>query len=264
MRKWELDLVKQESISEVKEKLATLQDVTDPYVAALRLDERAGIQKLLASFDKRFAKIEALKEKYQAMLRFETPLLAQGHRFIAGIDEVGRGPLAGPVVACAVILSPENPVYGLDDSKKLSAKKRGELFLEIRDKAVTIGVGVVNHDEIDRLNIYQASRQAMLMAVNDLAVPPSYLLLDAMLIDSPLPQEKIIKGDAQSVSIAAASIVAKEMRDDLMRECHQLYPHYGFDKNAGYGTKEHLAGLEKYGPCEIHRRSFRPVSEYFK
>lgn len=140
MRKWELDLVKQESISEVKEKLATLQDVTDPYVAALRLDDRAGIQKLLASFDKRCAKIEALKEKYQAMLRFETPLLAQGHRFIAGIDEVGRGPLAGPVVACAVILSPENPVYGLDDSKKLSAKNGENYFWRFETKQSLLGL----------------------------------------------------------------------------------------------------------------------------
>ena len=123
---------------------------------------------------------------------------------------------------------------------------------------------MVEPSEIDRVNIYQASRQAMLLAVEELPFPPSALLLDAMTIDSPLPQEKIIKGDARSVSIAAASIVAKELRDSLMKEYHEQYPHYGFDKNAGYGTKVHLEGLEKYGPCDIHRRTFAPVAAVIK
>lgn len=256
--------MKNEAIATIRQKLAVCQEPDDPYIQQLRQDERSGVQKLLEQFDKRMAEKQALVLKYHEMRQFEKPLLEQGHRFIAGIDEVGRGPLAGPVVSCAVILSPSNPIYGLDDSKKLSAKKRSQLFKEIQEKAVAIGVGVVDHTEIDRVNIYQASRQAMLMAVEDLAVPPTYLLLDAMQIDSPLPQEKIIKGDARSISIAAASIVAKELRDELMREYHELFPHYGFDRNAGYGTKEHLAGLASYGPCGIHRRTFKPVSEYIQ
>lgn len=256
--------MKNESITAIRQKLALCQTLDDPYILALRQDERAGVAKLLEQFDRRMAKTRELVHKYHEMMQFEKPLLEQGHRFIAGIDEVGRGPLAGPVVSCAVILSPSNAIYGLDDSKKLSAKKRSALFKEIQEKAVAIGIGVVGHEEIDRVNIYQASRQAMLLAVEDLAVPPTHLLLDAMTIASPLPQEKIIKGDARSVSIAAASIVAKELRDDLMREYHSVFPHYGFDKNAGYGTKEHLEGLATYGPCEIHRRTFKPVSNYFQ
>lgn len=254
--------MKNESISEIKAKLALVKTREDPYVKALQADSRLGVVKLLQQLERRWSQEEKLQEKYQEMSVFETPLLNAGHRFIAGIDEVGRGPLAGPVVACSVILSPEHPIYGLDDSKKLSKKKRKELFEEIQEKAVAIGIGVVDHEEIDRINIYQASRVAMKLAVNDLPIPPSYLLLDAMEIDVPLPQEKIIKGDARSNSIAAASIVAKELRDDLMLEYSRLYPDYGFEKNAGYGTKEHLAGLKAVGPCEIHRKTFKPVKEY--
>lgn len=249
-----------EAIKDIKAKLAAVTDVKDAYLLALAEDSRAGVQKLLQQTQKRIAKEAALVAKYHEMMHFEQPLLDQGHRFIAGIDEVGRGPLAGPVVACAVILSPDHPIYGLDDSKKLSAKRRGELFSQIQEIALGIGIGVVEPADIDRLNIYQASRLAMKLAVEELPIPPSYLLLDAMKIDSDLPQEKIIKGDAKSVSIAAASIVAKEMRDSLMREYHKQYPHYGFDQNAGYGTKVHLQGLQEHGVTAIHRKTFAPVA----
>lgn len=253
-----------DSLKVIKERLLVLQDLEDPYLEVLRQDARVGVQKLLAQTKKRLVKEAEQVSKYQEMMVFEQAFYDQGHRFIAGIDEVGRGPLAGPVVACAVILSPDHPIYGLDDSKKLSTKRRGELFTQIQENALGIGIGVVDHAEIDRVNIYQASRQAMLLAVNELPIPPSALLLDAMTIDSPLPQEKIIKGDARSVSIAAASIVAKEMRDSLMKEYHEQYPYYGFDKNAGYGTKVHLEGLRVHGPCEIHRRTFAPVAAVIK
>lgn len=253
-----------DSLKTIKERLLLIQEENDPYLKLLRQDSRVGVQKLLSQWEKRLAKEAAQVAKYQEMMVFEQAFYEQGHRFIAGIDEVGRGPLAGPVVACAVILSPDHPIYGLDDSKKLSAKRRGELFTQIQENALGIGIGVVEPSEIDRVNIYQASRQAMLLAVEELPFPPSALLLDAMTIDSPLPQEKIIKGDARSVSIAAASIVAKELRDSLMKEYHEQYPHYGFDKNAGYGTKVHLEGLEKYGPCDIHRRTFAPVAAVIK
>lgn len=253
-----------DSLKTIKERLQLIQEENDPYLELLRQDSRVGVQKLLSQWEKRLAKEAAQVAKYQEMMVFEQAFYEQGHRFIAGIDEVGRGPLAGPVVACAVILSPDHPIYGLDDSKKLSAKRRGELFAQIQENALGIGIGVVEPREIDRVNIYQASRQAMLLAVKELPFPPSALLLDAMTIDSPLPQEKIIKGDARSVSIAAASIVAKELRDSLMKEYHEQYPHYGFDKNAGYGTKVHLEGLEKYGPCDIHRRTFAPVAAVIK
>lgn len=253
-----------DSLKTIKERLLLIQEENDPYLELLRQDSRVGVQKLLSQWEKRLAKEAAQVAKYQEMMVFEQAFYEQGHRFIAGIDEVGRGPLAGPVVACAVILSPDHPIYGLDDSKKLSAKRRGELFTQIQENTLGIGIGVVEPSEIDRVNIYQASRQAMLLAVEELPFPPSALLLDAMTIDSPLPQEKIIKGDARSVSIAAASIVAKELRDSLMKEYHEQYPHYGFDKNAGYGTKVHLEGLEKYGPCDIHRRTFAPVAAVIK
>lgn len=249
-------------ISEIKAKLASLTDLNDDYITLLRQDERSGVAKLLVQFEKRLAKEQALKDKYQEMLTFENRCYQEGHRFVAGIDEVGRGPLAGPVVSAAVILPKGCQILGLNDSKQLSAAKRGELYQEIQEKAVAIGIGVVDHEEIDRINILQASKKAMKMAVRDLQVKPSYLLIDATTLSLPTPQENIIKGDARSVSIAAASIIAKEMRDKLMADYHQIFPYYGFDRNAGYGTKEHLEGMAKHGITPIHRRSFAPVKQY--
>ncbi|WP_122645187.1 ribonuclease HII [Enterococcus mediterraneensis] len=254
--------MKPESIQEIKLKLNQIETAGDPYLEVLAKDSRIGVQKLLLQFEKRMAKKAGLMEKYREMSRFEQELYAQGHRFIAGIDEVGRGPLAGPVVAAAVILPENAQILGLNDSKQLSQQKRGELFQQIQQQAVAIGVGVVDHVDIDVMNIYQASRKAMSLAVADLSVQPSHLLIDAMTLDLPIQQQKIIKGDARSISIAAASIIAKEHRDQLMTEYHKVYPYYGFDRNAGYGTKEHLEGLEKYGPTPIHRKTFAPVKKY--
>ena len=176
---------------------------------------------------------------------------------ICGIDEAGRGPLAGPVVAGAVILPKDCKILYLNDSKKLSEKRREELFLEIQEKAVSFAVGIVEPKEIDRINILQATYEAMRLAVSNLKVRPDLLLNDAVTIPGvELPQVPIIKGDAKSISIAAASIIAKVTRDRMMAEYESLYPGYGFASNKGYGAAKHIAALKELGPCVIHRRTF--------
>jgi ribonuclease HII len=193
---------------------------------------------------------------------FETEARRCGYRLVAGLDEAGRGPLAGPVVAAAVMLPRRCQLAGLNDSKQLTEAERERLYGEIRRRAVGIGVGQASEREIDVMNILEATRLAMGRAIQALPTPPEYLLLDA--IDLPavhLPQRAIIKGDALSVSIAAASIVAKVARDRLMNEYHRQYPQYNFQAHKGYGTAEHLRMLAAHGPCAIHRRSFRPVGD---
>lgn len=194
------------------------------------------------------------------LLEFEKELYQQNIELIAGVDEVGRGPLAGPVVAAAVIL-PENTVLaGVNDSKKLSAKKRALCYNQILEVAVAIGIGLASVAEIDEINILQATKLAMRRAIDDLSVVPEYLLIDYLTLDLDLRQTGIVKGDSRSLSIAAASIVAKEVRDRMMQELGEKYPSYGFDKNAGYGTKVHRKALEVCGYIEgIHRKSFEPI-----
>ena len=198
------------------------------------------------------------------MQYYERLAYQEGASFIAGVDEVGRGPLAGPVVAAAVILPKNIEDLGFDDSKKLSASKREEIYRLIQEKAIAIGIGIVDADIIDQVNIYQASRLAMQQAVSELKIQPDYLLIDAMKIDVNTPQIGIIKGDAKSISIAAASIVAKQVRDQMMRECDELYPGYDFSNNAGYGTPKHLEGLNKKGICPIHRKTFAPIKDFLQ
>ena len=192
---------------------------------------------------------------------FEAAAWREGYRFIAGVDEVGRGPLAGPVVAAAVILPANAPLpEGLNDSKKLTPARRVKLTEIIKANAIAYAFGQIEADEIDRINILEATKKAMLLAVAALAPPADFLLIDALqLKDATLPQQAIIRGDATVASIAAASIIAKTYRDDLMTQYHTIYPQYGFDKHAGYGTAFHLAALREHGPCVIHRRSFRGV-----
>lgn len=198
-----------------------------------------------------------LKEKYRAMSEYERQAMARQITLIAGIDEAGRGPLAGPVVAAAVILDPEKPVYGVDDSKKLSPKKRATLKLEIEEKAVAVGVGIVDVQTIDEINILEATKLAMKKAVAALSPQPQLLLIDAVqLKDLAIPQQAIIKGDALSVSIAAASIIAKETRDEMLKAYDALYPEYGFASHKGYGTKQHMDAIRTYGPLPIHRKTF--------
>ncbi len=190
---------------------------------------------------------------------FETDLAGQGYAMIAGVDEAGRGPLAGPVVAGCVILRPGQVIPDVNDSKKLTERERDRLCKTICAEAFDFGVGIVEAGEIDEINIYQAARKAMLLAVQDLKAPPDFILLDAMSIEIDIPQRSLIKGDARSASIAAASIVAKTTRDRIMIRYDMEYPEYGFARHKGYGGKTHLDALKEHGPCPIHRRSFRGV-----
>jgi len=251
-----------QSIKEIKTRLFDPQFHDPAYLAALRDDTRSGVKTLIAQYEKQQIKQQQLIAKSNEMSVFERAAYAKGVRFIAGLDEVGRGPLAGPVVAAAVILPKDCQILGLNDSKQLSQKKRDALLVEIHNHAIAVGMGVFSNDEIDLFNIYQASRLAMKIALEDLAVTPEYLLVDAMTIDTAIEQQSLIKGDACSTSIAAASIIAKVYRDNLMVDYHQTYPYYGFDKNAGYGTKNHLDGLKDHGICPIHRKTFAPVKQY--
>lgn len=180
-----------------------------------------------------------------------------GYTLIGGMDEAGRGPLAGPVVAACVILNPEDPVLGVNDSKKLSPKRRAELKKQIEEKAVAFGIGIVDEKTIDEINILEATKKAMALAVENMKIKPEYLLIDALKIPAiDLPQEGIIKGDALSVSIAAASILAKETRDELMIRLDEQYPAYGFAKHKGYGTPQHIKALKTLGPLSVHRKTF--------
>lgn len=192
---------------------------------------------------------------------FENQARAEGFRFIAGVDEVGRGCLAGAVVAAAVILDLSQPLpEGLNDSKKLSEKKRLEIDAQIRETAIAISIAQVEADEIDRINILQATKKAMRAAIENLDPKPDFLLIDAVqLKEISTPQKAIIKGDAISASIAAASIIAKTYRDDLMKKLDETYPQYGFAKHVGYGTKAHYDALKQHGSCSLHRKSFRGV-----
>ena len=201
---------------------------------------------------------EMLAKRLQEMLRHERRLWASGRETIAGVDEVGRGPLAGPVVAAAVILPHDFDVLGIDDSKKLSPKKREELCEVIKEKALAWSVGWTGPERIDEINILEATKEAMAQAVNGLAVRPDHVLIDGNFTvrTLALPQTAIVKGDANSTSIAAASILAKVTRDRYMEEMDAVYPGYAFASNKGYGTKAHYEGLQKLGPTPIHRKSF--------
>lgn len=205
--------------------------------------------------EKQLAKLEAEKQRTYNMFAYEREYA--DFEYICGIDEVGRGPFAGPVVACAVVLPKDCDILYLNDSKKLSEKKREELYVEITQKAISYGIGIVSEKVIDEINILQATYEAMRIAINNLSVKPDILLNDAVTIPGvDIKQVPIIKGDATSASIAAASIVAKVTRDHMMDDFEKEYPGYGFSKNKGYGTAAHIAGLKELGPCEIHRRSF--------
>lgn len=204
---------------------------------------------------KRQEKLKAERERLESMKEYEYKYQERG--MLCGIDEVGRGPLAGPVVAGAVILQKDQEILYLNDSKKLSEKKRELLYDEIMEKAVAVGIGVIGPDRIDEINILQATYEAMRMAIGNLKVRPDLLLNDAVTIPGvEVPQIPIVKGDAKSVSIAAASIIAKVTRDRMMMEYENLYPGYGFASNKGYGAAKHIAALKEIGPCAIHRRTF--------
>ena len=193
--------------------------------------------------------------------RYERAARKLGWTRIAGVDEAGRGALFGPVVAAAVILNPKRRIVGLDDSKKLAPERRSELAPRIREYALAWAVAEIDAQRIDAWNIYQASRQAMTAALEQLAIRPDYLLIDAMELDVLIEQKSLIKGDARSVSIAAASILARTYRDARMEECDAVYPHYGLARPKGYATPDHLDALRVHGPTPLHRYSFAPVRD---
>lgn len=249
------------TIKEVKE-LLNSEDLTKEQLQELRQDERSGVKKLLLSYDKKQEKLAQKKTEFLARFSYEKKFWAK-KQLVAGVDEVGRGPLAGPVVTAAVIIDENFNLLEVNDSKKLSPKKRLELYPKILEQAVAVGIGVKSAQIIDKINIYEADRLAMAEAVKNLAKKPDALLVDAMNVPLDIEQVKLIKGDAKSNSIAAASIVAKVFRDKLMDDYAKIYPEYGFTNNAGYGTKVHLEALKNYGPTPIHRKTFAPVSDFY-
>ena len=196
------------------------------------------------------------------LYKYENELYDKGLNFIGGVDEVGRGPLIGSVVAACVVLPRDFVLEGLTDSKKLSEKKRDEFYKIIWDKAIAIGIGIVDEKVIDEVNIYEATKIAMKKAISDTNIKPDHVLIDAMPLDIDVPTTSIIKGDAKSISIAAASVIAKVTRDKMMYELDKIYPMYGLASNKGYGTKKHIEAIKKYGITKYHRLSFKPVSEY--
>ena len=243
-------------INEIKQLLNEADiDALKELLPQFEADERAGVQKLILSARKRIAAFEEEVKRTYSLKEYERKY--EKCRYICGIDEVGRGPLAGPVVAAAVVLPKDEDIYYLNDSKQLSEKKREQLYQEIMEKAVAVGIGFADEKRIDEINILQADYEAMRLAISRLSVTPDILLNDAVEIPGvDIPQVSIIKGDAKSVSIAAASIVAKVTRDHFMVEMDARYPGYGFASNKGYGSAEHIAALKEIGPCEIHRRTF--------
>lgn len=250
------------TIKDIKEALAQIDCLDDDRWDLYTSDIRIGVQKAIVQRKKAIQAEIDEDVRLETMLRYEKELYQKGYQAIAGIDEVGRGSLAGPVVTACVILPKDCKIRHLNDSKKIPKKHHEEIYEEVLARALGVGIGIVDNDTIDRVNIYEATKLGMLQAIEQMkgeVTKPDYLLIDAMQLDTPIPQLSLIKGDANSLSIAAASIVAKVTRDRIMAEYAKEYPGYAFDKNVGYGTKDHLAGLKQYGVTPIHRKSFEPI-----
>ncbi len=250
-------MAEKKSIKEIEgEYKAADIEALPSFIQSYETDERPGVQKLILSAQKRLAALQKEKDRIESLKFFEHKYENE-YPMICGIDEVGRGPLAGPVCAAAVILPRDCDILYINDSKKLSEKKREELYEEIMEKAISVGIGFASHEVIDEINILQATYVAMRDAISQLSVEPDLLLNDAVRIPEVLiKQVPIIKGDAKSISIGAASIIAKVTRDRLMREYDKIFPGYGFAANKGYGTREHIEAIQKLGPTPIHRRTF--------
>jgi ribonuclease HII len=253
MTRYSLDVLRQRYVVEKRPLEASVEQV-------LRADSRAGARAILASINRRRFENRSEGQRLRKMLRFETSLWESGHHAVAGVDEAGMSPLAGPVAAAAVILKPGTRIIGVDDSKKLDPAAREELAKEIKEKAESWSVALVEVEEIDAINIYWASIRAMQRAVQALGSTPQHLLIDAKrLKEIDIPQQAIIKGDAKSASIAAASILAKVERDTVMRALDACHPGYGFGDHKGYPVPAHYEALARLGACAAHRRSFGPV-----
>ncbi|HHY37002.1 MAG TPA: ribonuclease HII [Firmicutes bacterium] len=230
----------------------------------LQKDPRRGVHNLAWHWQRKIEEKRQGMLRWQELCRREGELREKGYRYVAGIDEAGRGPLAGPVAAAAVILPPDTHLWGLDDSKKLTPRQRRELYREITAKALAWSVGASSPQDIDATDILQATRKAMAEALARLPLPPDYLLIDALQLPGvALPQEGIVGGDGKCACIAAASVIAKVTRDSWMEEWDRRYPGYGFARHKGYPTPEHLEALAKLGPCPLHRRSFQPLATLF-
>lgn len=246
----------EQKISEIKKILEETEVIDLPKILPIyQKDSRSGVIKLVERFDKKYRNYQKEWDRLEGMLAFEKQYASC--QAICGIDEAGRGPLAGPVVAGAVILPKDLKILYLNDSKQLSERQREELYEEIMEKAVSVGVGVVSHKRIDQINILQATFEAMRQAIAGLSIQPDLLLNDAVTIPQvSIRQIPIVKGDAKSLSIAAASIIAKVTRDRIMVEYDRLYPKYGFAGHKGYGAKTHIEAIQKYGMSPIHRKTF--------
>ena len=248
------------TIKAIKQALSDMTSIEMIEASPFYNDERKGVQQAIQSRRKQIEKAQQLEQQYADMCAFENEILAKHPQaLICGVDEVGRGPLAGPVVACAVILQPGHRFIGLNDSKKMSRAKRVVLETQLQDDVYAYAYGEASVEEIDQYNIYEATKIAMQRAIDGLSPQPTHLLIDAMTLPNALPQTSIIKGDARSVSIAASSVLAKEYRDRYMTALAKQYPGYDFENNAGYGTKAHLEGLSQHGVTPEHRRTFEPI-----
>lgn len=247
-----------EAIKQIKQHLSSVD--LDEIPEAIKIyteDERISVKKLIEQYQKKYIKYQKELQRIKEISKYETELYQKGKMYIAGIDEVGRGPLAGPVMTCAVILPKDCNVLGINDSKKLSANQRENICIQLKKIAIDMSISLVEADEIDRINILQSVYKSMKQSLNNLSTKPDIVLVDAISIpDIDIEQLSIVKGDAKSISIAASSIIAKVTRDKLMNDYSKKYPQYGFDRNKGYGTKEHIDAIKKYGLCPIHRRTF--------
>jgi ribonuclease HII len=245
-------------IKDVKEKIANLDEKEAlSYLKYLKSNYEIKIDKLVNTYEKKVDKLNKEDDRLEKMLHYEKLVYKHNFNVVCGIDEAGRGPLAGPVVAAAVILPKNKKITGVNDSKKLSAKKRDELFEIIKKESISYGIGIVDEKVIDQINILRATKKAMKIAVENLSVKPDCLLIDGERLEEiDIKQKAIIKGDTLSISIAAASIIAKVTRDRIMGEMDLKYPDYGFAKHKGYGTKEHIENIKNIGICPIHRISF--------
>ncbi len=231
-------------------------NILEKYLKVLKVMNRKADKKLLEKIDLYLSLIDNY--------RYERKLKTKGIKLIAGVDEVGRGPLVGPVVAACVILPDKFNLDGLTDSKKLSEKKRDYFYDEIKNQALSIGVGIIGEAKIDEVNIYEATKLAMIDAINNCNIKPDHILIDAMPLDIDIPTTSIIKGDIKSITISAASVIAKVTRDRMLYELDKKYPMYDFKNNKGYPTKKHLDAINKYGIIKEHRKSYGPVNDYLK
>lgn len=247
------------TIKEIEEKLRSIDEPTS-WLKDLKKDNRIGVQKALARWKRQYEKQELEKKEHASKLAFDESFAPFNGALVAGVDEAGRGPLAGPVVTAAVILPKEVPeLVGLNDSKTISKASRDQLANKIRKIAIAYSVHTQSARQIDKLNIYAATRDSMEKAVQALPLKPDFVIADAMTFKTECPIASVVQADAKSLAVAAASILAKTTRDALMDTLHKEFPAYNFTKNAGYGTAEHVAALQMYGPCEHHRKSFEPV-----